>query len=117
MVALALGLGLLALSLWLLLAPDLPTGPGLRVPDKLAHLLLFLGLGVPLLLARLLRDGTMLALLALYGAAIEGVQPLFGRSRDLGDLVANIVGLAIALALAHLARRLNPWRARPLPMR
>ena len=116
-VALGVGLILLAVSVWLLLGPVTPRGGSLLVPDKLAHALLFAGLGVPLLLAKLTSDVRMLAVLALYGAGIEGIQPIFGRSRDLGDMLANIAGLAVALALAHLARRLNPWRARPLPAR
>jgi VanZ family protein len=45
----------------------------------------------------------MFAALAMLGAAIELLQPLFGRDRDLLDWVADLVGIATAFAIVTVA--------------
>jgi VanZ family protein len=41
-----------------------------------------------------------------FGAAIELVQPLVGRSAEVADFVADIVGVACGLILGLIMRRL-----------
>lgn len=48
----------------------------------------------------------------LYGGAIELLQPLVGRQRDVDDLLMNAIGIAMALACLSLMRRkraANRW--------
>lgn len=79
--------------------------------DKLMHLLIFLGL---MMLWQLSFYGKTLAGfigLALYGGAIELAQHIFtSRFGDWWDLLADVVGLALALLLWQLPlwRRFSP---------
>ncbi len=107
-----LGWALLALALVvqvrLLYAPDGP-GPGLFPgADKVVHAMLF-GLPAAIVLVARLRPRLVLPLLAMHAPVSEVVQGvlLTRRTGDPWDAVADLVGVALALALWRLvgARR------------
>jgi len=102
---LILSVAALAVLTTMLLMPG-REGPG-RIPhlDKLWHFLGFLGLVLPLAVAR--PDWAWAAALvaAGYGGVIELIQPSFGRGAEWGDAAANLAG---ALAAAALGRWLHP---------
>ena len=88
---------LLAVTIaWGTLTPTPPT-PDLMGPlsDKLYHVMAFAGLVFPtaLLYARSLV--CILPLAALFGGAIELVQPYMGREAEVADVLADLVGLAL----------------------
>jgi len=90
---------------------------GLLEPDKLLHLAAY---GVLGLLAGLAYGGrwrkpssaavSLFTLLAAWGMLDELTQPLFGRLADVGDLIYDILGIAIGLAAGIFASR---WLRRP----
>jgi hypothetical protein len=93
-----LSFGVLGLGL----APSLAPPPGL---DRVAHAGAFTILILP---AALFRPGLlwmMVPALAGLGAAIEYVQPYFGRSTSLSDMLANLFGLASGTLLGSVLRR------------
>jgi len=45
-----------------------------------------------------------------FGGLIEVLQPFFGRSADMQDWIADIVGVALGMILALLYRRLRKHR-------
>ena len=72
------------------------------------------------LLAALIFPGALLYLRSLiwlipaalvFGAAIELVQPLVGRSAEMADFAADVVGVACGLVLGLISRR---WRIKSL---
>lgn len=78
--------------------------------DKVAHLLAF-GLLVIPITVRYPKHWPVIWMAALtYGGLIEIVQPYVGRGAEWADLVANGVGAAFAIALVHLYQRLRPRR-------
>ena len=66
--------------------------------DKLVHFIAFAALAFPL--ARTGRFGLIPVFIgsSAFGAAIELIQPTFNRSADIGDWVADTVGVAIGIA-------------------
>ncbi|QIQ87520.1 VanZ family protein [Erythrobacter sp.] len=87
----------------------MPEPPGVlaAVDDKLQHLLAFLILGA---LAALAYPGVRLILLllglAVFGGLIEGVQasPQIGRTPDIVDWLADLLGASIGLLVAAIVR-------------
>ncbi len=73
--------------------------------DKVAHLLAFAGLVIPMALAQPRRFPLIFALALAYGGLIEIVQPHVGRSAEWADLVADGLGAALGIALALTLRR------------
>ena len=63
--------------------------------DKVAHLLAFAGLVIPMTLAQPRRWPLIFALALAYGGLIEIVQPHVGRSAEWADLVADGLGGAL----------------------
>lgn len=89
--------------LWPLEAPPpVPEGS-----DKLLHFIAFAALAFPL--ARTGRLGLVLVFIgaSAFGGLIELVQPAFNRSADMGDWVADTVGVAIGIGCGLLYRRLR----------
>jgi VanZ family protein len=85
--------------------PRLPTYPGPIYKDKIAHLLsyaLLIGLA---LTAHGRHDGSAarrttgwVVVLSAYACIDELLQPLSGRTCQLGDWIANVVGLLMGVA-------------------
>ena len=75
--------------------------------DKIVHLIAFAALAFPL--ARTGRFGLIPVFVSasVFGGLIELIQPSFGRSADMQDWLADIVGVALGIALALLYRRLR----------
>lgn len=98
---------------------DVSSVPSGWVPnDKLMHLLIFLLLMVFWQLSFYRKPLTGFILLALYGAAIELAQHFFtSRFGDWWDLLADIVGLALALLIWQLPfwRRFMPANTQEQP--
>lgn len=76
--------------------------------DKVRHAFAFAALVFPVALWST-RHLTWLAPAALfYGAAIEVIQPYFGRGAEWLDLLADVIGIAAAIWLARLLP--SRWR-------
>ena len=91
---------------WLVLSPASGTGGGLPIPDKLAHLLAWLGLALaawPAVAAsvnwsRASRAAVVLGACASYAVATELLQGLVpGRSTEALDAVADLAGAALGV--------------------
>ena len=89
--------------LWPLDAP--PRAP--EGSDKLVHFIAFAALAFPL--ARTGRLGLVAVFIgaSAFGGLIELIQPRFNRSADVGDWVADTVGVVIGIGAALLYRRLR----------
>lgn len=85
--------------------------------DKIAHFLAYAALGASAALARIRIGGrafTVVAGLALYGAALEGVQGLGGaRDPELADALANSLGAAAGFPAAAVV--MGFFRRRAIP--
>ena len=84
--------------------------PALDGSDKVVHLIAFAALAFPL--ARTGRFGLAPVFLgaSAYGGIIELIQPSFGRSADMQDWIADIVGVGLGIVLALIYRRLRKHR-------
>jgi VanZ family protein len=89
--------------LWPLEAPP----PAPEGSDKLVHFVAFAALAFPL--ARTGRLGLVAVLIvtSAFGGLIELIQPAFNRSADIGDWVADTVGVTIGIGCGLLYRRLR----------
>ena len=79
--------------------------------DKVVHLIAFAALAFPL--ARTGRFGLIPVFVgaSVFGGIIELIQPSFGRSADMQDWIANIVGVGLGVVLALLYPRFRQHRA------
>lgn len=98
-----LGLALVA-QVGGLYAPTVPGPDGIPGLDKVAHLLAF---AVPTFLAWLLGARWMVVLLVVHALVAEPLQHLLAPARvaELGDAVANLLGVATGALAGHLVRR------------
>ena len=89
--------------LWPLDAPP----PAPEGSDKLVHFIAFAALAFPL--ARTGRLGLVAVFMgaSAFGGLIELIQPTFNRSADMGDWVADTVGVVLGISAALLYRRLR----------
>jgi VanZ family protein len=89
--------------LWPLEAPP----PAPEGSDKLVHFIAFAALAFPL--ARTGRLGLVAVFIgaSTFGGLIELIQPTFNRSADIGDWVADTIGVAIGIGGGLLYRRLR----------
>ena len=89
----------------LTLSPSPPTPPSLfSLSDKAYHAIAFAALVLP---AAVLHTSSLAWVLPsgfALGALIELIQPSIGRSGEVLDLVANVVGLAAGVALGWILR-------------
>ena len=78
--------------------------------DKIVHLIAFAALAFPL--ARTGRFGLVPVFVgaSAFGGLIELIQPTFGRSADMQDWIADIVGVGLGIVLALIYRRLRKHR-------
>ena len=92
---------------WLTLSPP-KQGPDGLLSDKAYHAIAFAALALPcaVLYARSLI--WVLPWAALYGGVIELIQPSFGRSAEMADFIADLVGLGLGAAFGLLW--LPPWK-------
>ena len=83
---------------------DVPAPEG---SDKLVHFIAFATLAFPL--ARTGRLGLVVVFIgaSAFGGLIELIQPTFNRSADMGDWVADTVGVVMGIGAALLYRRLR----------
>ena len=90
--------------LTLLTRPDLS---GQQQYDKLYHFLAFAALVLPSSLFDR-RDVFWIAVSALaLGAIIEVIQPYVGRGRELGDFIADALGVGAAVVAGSIYQRLR----------
>jgi VanZ family protein len=78
--------------------------------DQFVHLITFAALSFPL--ARTGRIGLVPVFVgaSAFGVIIEIIQPSFGRSADMQDWIADIVGVTLGIAIALLYRKLRKHR-------
>ena len=81
--------------------------PAPQGSDKIVHLAAFAALAFPL--ARTNRVSLLLVFIgaSAFGGLIELIQPTFNRSADMGDWVADTIGVAIGICCGLLYRRLR----------
>ncbi|GAA4408302.1 hypothetical protein GCM10023168_25440 [Fodinibacter luteus] len=93
-------------QLVVLYAPSGPGGPLFPHADKVAHVLVFLAPTALALLAGL-RSAVVVAVLAGHAVLSEVVQAavLPTRAGDPADVLADLVGVALGVLVAHLLRR------------
>ena len=103
---LAVTLVLTVAMLWPITAPP-PAPDG---SDKLVHLAAFAALAFPL--ARTGRFGLVPVFVAAsaFGGIIELIQPSFGRSADIQDWIADILGVILGIVCALAYRKLRAHR-------
>ena len=103
-ITLAVTLTLTVAMLWPLEAPP-PAPDG---SDKVVHLIAFAALSFPL--ARTGRIGLTPVFVgaSAFGGLIELIQPSFYRSADVGDWVADILGVVLGMICGLIYRRLRP---------
>ena len=80
-----------------------PLGPD--GSDKIVHIIAFAALAFPLSCTR--RIGLLPVFIGacIFGGIIEVLQPLFGRSADVQDWIADIFGVVLGIVLALQYRR------------
>lgn len=107
--ALSLTLALTAAIAYLTLAPI--HDPGVPGSDKSHHFIAFAALAFPLSLSRPRLAPWVVIATAVYGGAIEIIQPYVGRNMELFDFFADATGAALGgtlgVCLALLRRRLG----------
>jgi len=79
--------------------PEVPGG------DKLHHLVAYAALAFPKALARPDRMLVFALIYAALGGGIELLQPYVNRWGTWGDFLANVIGIAIGVALGRAMRR------------
>lgn len=98
-----LTVALATLIVVLTLTPPVQTGMPAG-SDKAYHFLAFTALALPLAVVRPRWSGWLFVLFAVFGAAIEVIQPYVGRSRELADLLSDMMGIAFGMVVGALAR-------------
>lgn len=93
------GVGIIAIGT-LTPAAQLPDAPGL---DKFYHAVGFFALCLPLALSQTVKMWKLAAWTLAFGGAIEFVQPYINRSGEWADVIADGIGIALAIGLG-LAR-------------
>ena len=103
-ITLSVTLILTVAMLWPLEAPP-PAPDG---SDKVVHLIAFAALSFPL--ARTGRIGLTPVFVgaSAFGGLIELIQPIFNRSADISDWVADILGVVLGMICGLIYRRLRP---------
>jgi VanZ family protein len=107
--------GILTLSLW----PKPPQIPGFQLSDKIGHFIAYIFLGACALAAAERRRAPELLVVivscSLFGGIIEIVQPMVGRSRELGDFMVDLAGSALGAGIVFIIRILSDARKRRPP--
>jgi VanZ family protein len=90
---------------YLTLTPPRPEASDGLLSDKAYHVIAFAALIFPGTLLYLRSLIWLISAALVFGAAIELVQPLVGRSAEIADFVADVVGVACGLILGLIMRR------------
>jgi VanZ family protein len=101
---LSIGLAVTVAVLTLMPQASMPVGP--QGIDKVYHMVAFAALIFPTAMLRPKRCLAAGCLAILYGGMIEVIQPAFGRSADMSDLLADVLGVATGIFLGLAARRI-----------
>jgi VanZ family protein len=96
---------LAAVIAYLTLTPPRPEASDGLLSDKAYHVMAFAALILPGALLYLRSLIWLIPTALAFGAAIELVQPLVGRSAEVADFVADGVGVACGLILGLIMRR------------
>ncbi len=99
---LTLGLALVITYLTLIMKGGGSSSSGF---DKIAHFLAFAALAYPVALFQFRSLRWALPLMALFGGAIEIIQPYVGRGRELNDFYADLAGLVAGVLLGVATRK------------
>jgi len=100
---LIVGLALTVAMLWPLDAPPpFPEGS-----DKLVHLIAFAALAFPLARTGRLGLPSVFIGASAFGGAIELIQPMFNRSADLNDWIADTIGIGCGIGCGLAYRRMR----------
>lgn len=105
-VAIWLTLALLVCITVLTLLPLTFSG-GVKGSDKIQHILAFAALTLPSAVfypKALLR---VMVVAVVYGAAVEIIQPYVGRSSELADFIADLVGIGLGATIGRFLRMGN----------
>ena len=94
-----------AVIAYLTLTPPRPEALDGLLSDKAYHVIAFAALIFPGALLYLRSLIWLIPAALVFGAAIELVQPLVGRSAEMADFVADVVGVACGLKLGLILRR------------
>ena len=109
--ALTLAFGMTLLAALIIATGTLsPPGQGgmpLLFTDKQLHFIAFALLALPLGWARPAWAFLLVPVALSYGAMIEMIQPAIGRSAELGDLVADALGIAFGVLPGKLRHRIK----------
>jgi VanZ family protein len=83
-----------------------------HISDKVFHFTAYLGLAfIPVLGFRLTRGIACAMVMIFLGVALEFIQRMVGRDLEIGDMVANTLGVLVGIGLALLARKLLHGRS------
>lgn len=96
-----IALGILVGTLWPSDAPAVP----FMLRDKVLHLLAFAVLVLPMAVTAPRQALRIAPVCIAFGAAIEVIQPMFGRGAEWLDLLADALGVGLGLVLGLLLHR------------
>ena len=102
---------LAAVIAYLTLTPPRPAALDGLLSDKAYHAIAFAALIFPGALLYFRSLIWLIPAALVFGAAIELIQPLVGRSAEVADFVADVVGTACGLALGLIVRM---WRIKSI---
>lgn len=110
--ALALGTTIILATIiaYLTLTPGVQKAQGVGRFDKLAHLFAFAVLIFPTAFGYRRSLSITLPASLIFGGAIELIQPSVGRSADVMDFIADLLGVGVGLAAGRVARELYFFR-------
>jgi VanZ family protein len=101
------GVGIIAIGI-LTPAAQLPEAPG---SDKLHHIIGFFALCLPLALSQTIKMWKLAAWTLAFGGAIELMQPYINRSGEWADVLADGIGIALAIGLGLARMKLVKTRS------
>jgi hypothetical protein len=99
----------LAIAMAIATLTPIPNAVPVPGSDKLHHVLAFILLCLPLAMTRPKRLHWLILGAAIYGGAIELIQPHIGRSGEWADFWADCIGIAGGVVLGRLAARFLPY--------
>ena len=86
----------------MLLPPQATKTVSVSVNDKIMHFVAFFMIVLPAIAVRPSVWVWVLPIAIVLGGMIEIVQPFFGRGRELGDFIADVLGATLAVPVGRL---------------